>query len=115
MSKKVQLEDDPYYVGNPKPCPWCGGNSMVYVNGSYVEGWTAFVECDNRLKCGSRGPTKQTKCLSNDEYVVQNQAVDSWNTVISSNKIIAIIRTLPVYRMCAEDIARYLESIKSVT
>ncbi len=62
------------------PCPWCHKDARVYLNGSYVEGWTSFVECSDYL-CNARGPQKQSGPMSNDDYVTQDRAIESWNMV----------------------------------
>lgn len=63
------------------PCPWCGEKASLYVSGSYVDGWFAFVECTEVLKCGVRGPGRRTKGMSNDEYELCDQVIKMWNTV----------------------------------
>jgi hypothetical protein len=60
------------------PCPWCGTDSSAYVDGSYVEGWVAYVKC---YHCDARGPTKRSGSYSNDECAVLEQAIVSWNMI----------------------------------
>ena len=62
-------------------CPWCGANGSAYCEGSYVDGWIAFVECSNSIKCGARGPSKRTGARSNDEHNVLEQAIKVWNAI----------------------------------
>lgn len=62
------------------PCPWCGKKAVVYLNGTYVDGWISFVECSD-FSCNARGPKKQTGGYSNDEYETQDQAIELWNAV----------------------------------
>lgn len=62
------------------PCPWCGRNGRIYVQGSYSQGWFAFVDCSNS-NCGARGPTERTSGYSNDEHLIQQQAIEAWNRV----------------------------------
>lgn len=63
------------------PCPWCHKDMRVNISGSYTSGWTSFVECCD-YNCGARGPQKKTTGRSNDEYVVENQAIKAWNEVV---------------------------------
>ena len=64
-----------------EPCPWCGEEAVSYLEGTYVAGWTSFVNCSD-YKCGARGPTKQTPAYSNDEWVIENEAINAWNSVV---------------------------------
>lgn len=62
-------------------CPWCGEKAKVYMSGSYVEGWYCFIECSEMFECGSRGPGRRTKGMSNEEYELQDQVIELWNAV----------------------------------
>lgn len=64
-----------------EPCPWCGKDVKCYISGSYVEGWLAFVDCCD-IDCNARGPNKRTKCRSNDEYIIETEAIEAWNKVV---------------------------------
>jgi len=48
---------------------------------AHIEGWLAFVECCD-FNCNSRGPNKRTKGMSNDEYIIEAEAIESWNKVV---------------------------------
>ncbi len=63
------------------PCPWCDKRAKVYLSGSYVEGWYAFVGCSELNNCGARGPGKRTKEMSSGEYELKDQVIELWNAV----------------------------------
>jgi len=65
-----------------EPCPWCGKEAVPYLEGTYSDGWTSFVQCSDTLNCGSRGPIKRTSACSNDEWVIENEAINDWNSVV---------------------------------
>lgn len=64
-----------------QPCPWCNSKAEIYSNGSYVEGWTAFIECSSWIKCGVKGPISKKVGLSNEEDENRDEAIKNWNTV----------------------------------
>lgn len=78
MAKKDTQYVEPRTVLN---CPFCGANSELHCEGSYVRGWTAFVQCSRQFECGAKGPTKRTNGLSNEEYVVSDQVIEAWNSI----------------------------------
>lgn len=67
--------------GDVSPCPWCKERSLIYIDGSYVKGWTCFVECSNYNCCGARGPMKCTTTYSVEEHKIQTQAIQAWNSI----------------------------------
>ena len=67
------------------PCPWCGKNSSAYLDGSYVEGWVAYVRCSDYL-CDARGPRKRSGPMSNDEYIVMERAMEAWNMISTTRE-----------------------------
>jgi hypothetical protein len=68
-----------------KPCPWCMKEAKIYLEGSYVSGWEAFVECSDLLYCGARGPSKRTSAMSNEEHIAEDQAIEAWNKIIGGS------------------------------
>jgi hypothetical protein len=66
----------------PLPCPWCGKDTKIYEEGSYVEGWVAFVECSNVLNCGARGPERRIEPRSSNEDSLRDRVIELWNKIV---------------------------------
>lgn len=63
-----------------KHCYWCGEDTECRINGSYVSGWIAFVECID-VFCGARGPYVRTKTMSYDKHLTIDKAIGMWNMI----------------------------------
>ncbi len=67
-------------------CPWCGSVAVPYTEGSYSNGWVSHVLCSNSLDCGAQGPTKRTRGCSNDNWVIESEAIKDWNSVVKKRE-----------------------------
>lgn len=70
-----------------EPCPWCEKKAVTYLEGTYSSGWTSFVQCSDTLHCCARGPTRQTPGCSNNEWVIETEAINAWNSVAQKESL----------------------------